>query len=130
MAFATWLLWALMGFASIARLSAIVMVASLTGLIAALVLVPALSSHIFKPQDELPADLFDQGTARNLDAIWRKVRPPLAVFIMAASLFCVVFFSSLNFGTAGALPLTEASGAVRGLQFMVEGEAAAAKLRK
>ncbi|CAN0279415.1 unnamed protein product, partial [Phaeothamnion confervicola] len=48
---------------------------------------------------------------------------------MAASLFCIVFFSSLNFG-ASHLPGSdgEASSASRGLQFTVEGEAAAAKL--
>ncbi len=123
----TWFLWAATGFASIARLSAIVIIASAVAVIAALALVPTLGAHIAKPQDEAPADLFDQAATRNLEAIWRKVRPPLAVLIMAASLFCVVFFSSLNFGTAGVAG-AEASGAARGLQFMAEGETAAANL--
>ncbi len=123
----TWFLWAILGFASLARLSAVVMLASAVGLTAALALVPSLSSQISKPQDELPADLFDQAAAQNLEAIWRKVRPPLAALIMAASLFCIVFFSSLNFSPAGVVG-AEAPDAARGLQFMVEGEAAAEKL--
>jgi hypothetical protein len=127
MVFTTWFLWAILGFTSIARLSMIVIAASAMGLLAALVLVPALSAHISKALDDMPADLFDDATTRNLDVIWRKVRPPIAALIMAASLFCIVFFSSLNFGTANVAD-AEASGAVRGLQFVVEGEAAAAKL--
>jgi hypothetical protein len=48
---------------------------------------------------------------------------------MAVSLFCIVFFSSLNFSTSRLPGLAvEASSATRGLQFIVEGEAAAAKL--
>lgn len=125
----TWLLWTVMGFSSIARLSAIVIFAAFTGLAAALMLVPALASLISKPQGEPPADFYDQATAQNLRAIWHKLRPPLTFLLMAASLFCIVFFSSLNFSTS-RLPGAdgEASSASRGLQFTVEGEAAAAKL--
>ena len=129
MACATWLLWAVMGFASIDRLSTIVILAAFTGLAAALMLVPALASLIAKPEGEAPADFYDQATAQNLRAIWHKLRPPFTALLMAASLFCIVFFSSLNF-SASRLPGTaaEASNAARGLQFTVEGEAAAAKL--
>ena len=100
---ATWLLWAVMGFSSIARLSAIVIFAAFTGLTAALMLVPALASLISKPAGEPPADFYDQATTQNLRAIWHKLRPPLTFLLMAASLFCIVFFSSLNF-SASRLP--------------------------
>ncbi|MDP1699936.1 MAG: hypothetical protein Q8L53_03105 [Aestuariivirga sp.] len=123
----TWGLWSIMGFSSIARLSVIVMLAAFTGLAAALMLVPALASLISKPEGEPPADFYDQATAQNLRAIWHKLRPPLTALLMATSLFCVVFFSSLNFN-ASRSPGVEASSASRGLQFTVEGEAAAAKL--
>ena len=94
---ATWLLWAVMGFSSIARLSAIVIFAAFAGLAAALMLVPAFASLISKPAGEPPADFYDQATAQNLRAIWHKLRPPFTVLLMAVSLFCIVFFSSLNF---------------------------------
>ena len=124
---ATWLLWSIMGFSSIARLSVIVIVAAFAGLAAALMLVPAFASLISKPEGESPADFYDQATAQNLRAIWHKMRPPLTALLMAASLFCIVFFSSLNF-SASRLSGVAASSAARGLQFTVEGEAAAAKL--
>jgi hypothetical protein len=123
----TWVLWSVMGFSSIARLSVIVIPAGFTGLATALMLVPALASLISKPEGETPADFYDQATAQNLRAIWHKLRPPLTALLMAASLFCIVFFSSLNF-SASRVSGAEASSASRGLQFMVEGEAAAAKL--
>ena len=123
----TWLLWTILGFSSIARLSVIVILAAFTGLAAALMLVPALASLISKPEGEPPADFYDQATAQNLRAIWHKLRPPLTFLLIAVSLFCVVFFSSLNF-SASRIPGVEASSASRGLQFTVEGEAAAAKL--
>ncbi len=123
----TWMLWAVMGFSSIARLSVIVMFAAITGLAAALMLVPALASLISKPEGEPPPDFYDQATAQNLRAIWHKLRPPSTALLMAASLFCIVFFSSLNF-SASRISGVEASSASRGLQFTVEGEAAAAKL--
>lgn len=124
---AAWVLWAVMGFSSIARLSVIVIFAAFTGLAAALMLVPALASLISKPAGEPPADSYDQATAQNLRAIWHKLRPPLTFLVIAVSLFCIVFFSSLNF-SASRNPGVEASSASRGLQFTVEGEAAAAKL--
>ncbi len=124
---AAWLLWSVMGFSSIARLSVIVIFAAFTGSAAALMLVPALASLISKPEGEPPADFYDQATAQNLRAIWHKLRPPLTFLLIAASLFCIVFFSSLNF-SASRIPGVEASSASRGLQFTVEGEAAAAKL--
>ena len=129
MACATWLLWAFMGFASIARLSTIVIFAAFTGLAASLTLVPALASLISKPDGESPADSYDQATAQNIRAIWHKLRPPLAFLLIAVSFFCIVFFSSLNF-SASRLPGSdiEAASAARGLQFSVEGEAAAARL--
>jgi hypothetical protein len=114
-----------MGFSSIARLSAIVIFAAFAGLTATLMLVPALASLISKPEGEPPADFYDQATAQNLRAIWHKLRPPLSALLMAASLFCIVFFSSLNFSTSRN-PVV--SSAARGLQFTVEGEAAAARL--
>jgi uncharacterized protein len=123
----TWVLWSVMGFSSIARLSVIVIFAAFAGLAAALVLVPALASLISKPEGEPPADVYDQATTQNLRAIWHKLRPPLTALLMAASLFCIVFFSSLNF-SASRLSGVEASSGARGLQFTVEGEAAAAKL--
>ncbi len=129
MACATWLLWSVMGFSSIARLSVIVIFAAFTGLAAALMLVPALASLISKPAGEPPADFYDQATAQNLRAIWHKLRPPLTFLLMAASLFCIVFFSSLNFSASRLSGADdEASNASRGLQFTVEGEGAAAKL--
>ncbi len=124
---AAWLLWSVMGFSSIARLSVIVIFAAFTGSAAALMLVPALASLISKPEGEPPANFYDQATAQNLRAIWHKLRPPLTFLLIAASLFCIVFFSSLNF-SASRIPGVEASSASRGLQFTVEGEAAAAKL--
>ena len=129
MVYTTWLLWAFMGFPSIARLAIIVMVAAFAGLTAALMLVPALASLISKPEAGPPADFYDQATARNIQAIWHKLRPPFTVLLMAISLFCVVFFSSLNFSTS-RIPGSgiETSSAARGLQFTVEGKAAAAKL--
>lgn len=124
---ATWLLWYVVGFSSIARLSIIVIFAAFTALAGGLTLVPALASLISKPGGEPPADLYDQATAQNLRAIWHKLRAPLTFLLIAASLFCIVFFSSLNF-SASRFPGVEASKASRGLQFTVEGEAAAAKL--
>jgi hypothetical protein len=126
---ATWFLWAVMGFSSIARLSVIVIFAIFTGLAAALSLVPALASLISKPEGEAPADFYDQATAQNLRAIWQKLRPPFTFLLMAVSLFCIVFFSSLNFNTS-RFPgsAVDAPNASRGLQFTVEGQAAAAKL--
>ncbi len=124
---ATWLLWSVMGFSSIARLSVIVIPAAVTGLAAALMLAPALASLISRPEGEPPADFYDQATAQNLRTIWHKLRPPLTFLVIAVSLFCIVFFSSLNF-SASRNPGVEASSASRGLQFTVEGEAAAAKL--
>jgi hypothetical protein len=121
----TWVLWSVMGFSSIARLSAIVIFAAFAGLAATLILVPAFASLISKPEGESPADFYDQATAQNLRAIWHKLRPPLSALLMAASLFCIVFFSSLNF-SASRNPVV--SSAARGLQFTVEGEAAAARL--
>jgi hypothetical protein len=123
----TWLLWSVMGFSSIARLSVIVILADFTGLATALMLVPAFASLISKPEGEPAADSYHQATARNLRTIWHKLRPPFTALLMAASLFCIVFFSSLNF-SASRIPGSEASNASRGLQFTVEGEAAAAKL--
>lgn len=123
----TWVLWTILGFSSIARLSVIVIPAAVTGLAAALMLVPSLASLISKPEGELPADFYDQATAQNLRTIWHKLRPPLTFLVIAVSLFCIVFFSSLNF-SALRDPGGEASSASRGLQFTVEGEAAAAKL--
>jgi uncharacterized protein len=125
----TWLLWAFMGFPSIAKLSVIVICAAFAGLAATLILIPTFASLISKPEGEPPADFYDLATARNIQAIWRKLRPPFTVLLMAASLFCIVFFSSLNFSTS-RLPgsAVEASSAARGLQFTVEGKAAAAKL--
>ena len=123
----TWVLWAILGFSSIARLSVIVIPAAFTGLAAALMLVPALASLISKPEGEPPADFYDQATSQNLRAIWHKLRPPLTFLVIAVSFFCVVFFSSLNF-SASRNPGGEASSASRGLQFTVDGEAAAAKL--
>ncbi|MGB9142627.1 MAG: hypothetical protein WCB71_10580, partial [Aestuariivirga sp.] len=126
---AAWILPATMGFASLARLSALVIIASLAGLAAVLALVPVFASLVPKPEDEMPADHYDQATTENIVAIWRKLRPPIAVLLMAASLFCIVFFSSLGFSTAhprnsdGGAP-----GASRGLQFIVQGKTAAAKL--
>ena len=126
---ATWLLWTLLGLASMASISAIVILAALAGLAATLLLVPTLASLMAKPEDGPPADLYDQATAQNIRAIWQKLRPPLAVLLMAASLFCVVFFSSLNFSISGHNNSgDDISGAGRGLQFIVEGESAAAKL--
>jgi hypothetical protein len=90
-------------------------------------LAPALASLISKPEGEPPADFYDQATAQNLRTIWHKLRPPLTFLVIAVSLFCIVFFSSLNF-SASRNPGGEASSASRGLQFAVEGEAAAAKL--
>ena len=129
MAWATWLLWTFGSLASIARLSVIVIFAVGAGLAAALLLVPVLASLMAKPQDVPPADLYDQATAQNIRAIWHRLRPPVTVFLMAASLFCVVFFSSLHF-SAARVPGTgeEDFTAGRGVQFIVEGEAAAAKL--
>ena len=123
----TWVLWSVMGFSSIARLSVIVIFAAFTGLAAALMLVPALASLISKPEGQPPADFYDQATTQNLRAIWHKLRPPFTALLMAASLFCIVFFSSLNF-SASRISGVEASSASRGLQFTVEGEAVAAKL--
>ena len=123
----TWLLWSVLGFSSIARLSIIVILAAFAGLAAALMLVPALASLISKPQGEPPADFYDQATTHNLRSIWHKLRPPLTFLVIAVSLFCIVFFSSLNF-SASRLSGIEASSASRGLQFTVDGEAAATKL--
>ena len=82
-----------------------------------------------KPQDDPPEDLYDRATAQNIRAIWHRLRPPITVFLMAASLFCVVFFSSLHFSAArGPGTGDEDFTAGRGLQFIVEGETAAAKL--
>lgn len=129
MACVTWLLWTLGDFASIARLSAIVIFAVVAGLAAALLLVPVLASLTAKPQDDPPADLYDQVTTQNIRVIWHKLRPPIAVLVMAASLFCIVFFSSLHFSAARGLNSGEEDfTAGRGLQFIVEGEAAAEKL--
>ena len=129
MTWATWLLWTFGSLASIAGLSVIVFFALGAGLAAALLLVPILASLMAKPQDVPPADLYDQATAQNIRAIWHRLRPPITVFLMAASLFCVVFFSSLHFSAArGPGNGEEDFTAGRGLQFIVEGEAAAAKL--
>ncbi len=126
---ATWLLWTIMGLDSISRLSVIVIFACLAGLAATLLLVPALAFLLPRPQDEPPADWYDQTTAQNIRAIWHRLRPPLTVLLMAASLFCIVFFSSLNFSASRLYNSTEdTSSASRGVQFIVEGETAAAKL--
>ena len=129
MVWATWLLWTILSLASLASLSIIVIFAGLAGLAATLLLVPALASILPQPPEDPPADLYDQATARNIRAIWYKLRPPLTALTMAASLFCVVFFSSLHFstwhpGSSG----DDTLGASEGLQFIVEGETAAAKL--
>ena len=129
MAWTTWLLWTFGSLASIARLSVIVIFAVGAGLAAAMLLVPILASLMAKPEDDPPADLYDQATTQNIRAIWHRLRPPITVFLMAASLFCVVFFSSLHFSAAPGLSAGEEDfSAGRGLQFIVEGEAAAAKL--
>ena len=126
---ATWLLWTLLGLAGMASISAIVILATLAGLAATLLLVPTLASLMPKPEDGPPADLYDQATTQNIRAIWHKLRPPLAVLLMAASLFCIVFLSSLNFSVSGLnISTDDTSGTSRGLQFIVEGESAAAKL--
>ncbi len=91
---------AALGFSSIARLSIIVILAAFAGLAAALMLVPALASLISKPQGEPPADFYDQATTHNLRSIWHKLRPPLTFLVIAVSLFCIVFFSSLNFSAS------------------------------
>ena len=130
MVFTTWLLWTIIGLASTARLSVIVIFAVAAGLAATLLLVPALASLFPSPlQEDPPADWYDRATAQYLRMMWRKIRPPLTVLLMAVSLFCVVFFSSLHFSTAqNYKSADEAISANRGLQFIVEGEAAAAKL--
>ena len=129
MASATWLLWTIMGVASLAKLAAIVTFAVAVGLTATLLLVPALASLFPQPRDDPPTDFYDWATAQNLRVIWSKIRPPLAAFLMAVSLFCVVFFSSLHFSTAGLhKPGEDAFSASRGLEFIVEGETAAARL--
>lgn len=125
---ATWLLWLLLGFSSIARLSAVVVIAALVGLVATLVLVPVFASLLSRPEGEKPADAYDRATARNIRAIWNRLRPPFTALLLAVSLFCIVFFSSLNFSTARLPGSDGVSTAARGLQFTVEGEAAAARL--
>jgi hypothetical protein len=126
---ATWLLWTIMGVASTAKLSGIVIFGVAAGLAATLLLVPALASILSPPLEDPPTDLYDRATAQNLRAIWFKMRPPLTVLLVAASLFCVVFFSSLQFSTSRIQNSgEEAFSANRGLQFIVEGEPAAAKL--
>ena len=129
MVWVAWMLSAILSFASLARLSVIVISAALAGLVAALTLVPALASLISKPQEETPADFYDRATTQNIHAIWRKLRPPITVLVMAVSLFCIVFFSSLGFSTARlGISDVESFTANRGLQFIAEGETAAAKL--
>ena len=126
---ATWLLWSILGLAGMASISIIVVLATFAGLAATLLLVPTLASLMPKPGDGPPADSYDQATTRNIRAIWHKLRPPLAVLLMAASLFCIVFFSSVNFSISSlSNSIDDSSGASRGLQFIVEGESAAAKL--
>ena len=126
---ATWLLWIILGFSSIARLSAIVVIAALAGLLATLVLVPVFASLVSRPEGDKPADAYDRATARNIQAIWNRLRPAFTALLLAVSLFCIVFFSSLNFSTAHLPGSDDAvTTAARGLQFTVEGEAAAEKL--
>ena len=99
------------------------------GLAATLMLVPALASLISKPEGEPPADFYDQATAQNMRAIWHKLRPPLdraadGGIALLHRVFLVPEFQHVTCSRSGV----EASNASRGLQFTVEGEAAAAKL--
>ena len=110
-----WLSWAAIPVPSLAALAVTVACACMAGLFAILCVVPSLSTLLPQGEPPQPAELFSEQNVM----IWQKIRPMLAVLFMAASLFCVVFFSSLHFGSALAGNVT------RGVQFLGSDEKSA-----
>ena len=115
---AFWMTWVYVDLASMSSLALITGLSVVAGCATTLFAIPSLAS--FWP---LPPKRMERAEPPSaVYGVWIKLRPLFAAVLCAASLFCVVFFSSLPFGGA-----THAEVA-RGLEFMVDSEQAAAKL--
>jgi predicted RND superfamily exporter protein len=122
-----WLAFAGVGIPNVSTLAVAVAVATLAALLATLLLVPALGKAWPMPAIVL-VDI-DVAAPHRAWALWYKVRPMLAFIILAVCFFCTVFILSLRFETADSTAAdSEEFSSRRGLQFMVDDEAEAAKL--
>jgi uncharacterized protein len=113
-----WFAWVRVEVASLAALAATVTTAVVAGLAAILTIVPSLATLLPQAPERQPVRIMGENSL----VIWRKIRPLLAFSLMALSLFCVVFFSSLHFSNAATSDVT------RGLQFLAGDEKSAVTL--
>ena len=117
---AVWGSWSLTQVASISILAVVVTSATVSGMAATIFMVPSLAVLLPHVVDERRVSLINEDSL----SAWRKIRPLLAVLLMAVSAFCIVFFSSLHFGN------TASSEATRGLQFLAANEKSAENLSR
>ncbi len=110
-----WAAWIHVGVSSLAALGVITVVGNLAGLLAILIVVPGL----FTLLPEAPVEQHVNSGRRGDIALWKKIRPLLAILGMAACMFCIVFFSSLRFTTEMAADVS------RGVQFLANDEKSA-----
>ena len=129
MAAAMWLSCIMIGVINLSKLAVVTSLAVFAGMLATLVLVPALAT-LWPPADvELPVVAHKESLPHPSFALWRQARPVLAVLLLAATLFCAVFFLSLHFDASRDHVINDANvNAKQGLQFIVDDGAAAAKL--
>ena len=113
-----WLSWVRVDVASLAALAVTVTIAALAGLAAILLIVPGLFTLLPQAPEQQQVNVASE---KGL-AIWKKIRPLLAVLLMAACLFSIVFLSSLHSNDVAS------NNIARGLQFMVSDEESAEAL--
>ncbi len=115
---ALWLSWFHVAVESLSSLAVIFTFAVLAGLATICSVLPSLAVM----QTQAGPNPSPRSSSDALSIQWRSLRPILAILLVAASLFCVVFFSSLHFSGNAASDVT------RGLQFITTDEKAATKL--
>ena len=105
---AMWVSWSLAQVVSISILAVVATSATIAGMASIILLVPSLASVVPHVVEEHRVSFIGEESL----LAWRKIRPLLAVLLMAISAFCIVFFSSLHFGSAANGNVTQ------GLQFL------------
>jgi uncharacterized protein len=103
---------------SLSDVSIVMAGATLAGLASACFLLPSLAMMLPDRSDGLA----DQRREGSIGQRWVKVRPILAILVFSASLFCIVFFSSVRFG--GNITTDVANG----VQFIAANEQEASRL--
>jgi uncharacterized protein len=114
----TWLAWLQVTVGSMSELALVAAAGLSAGLAAICLVVPSLAIILPRPSEDAANDDFGE----ELVLQWRGMRPIFTIFLISASLFCIVFFSSLHYRGNAAQDVT------RGLQFVAADEQAANKL--